>query len=171
MKEWKHLAAWIGLGAVVWGLVAALSPAKGGVVGQVVGKTFAQTIEIILAVFIFIGLLQVWVPPTTIARIFGKEAGWKGLFVASTVPIMIGGSLLTILPLVKALQDKGARIAVIGSVITAWSGKLPLLPLEIHFLGWRFAALRLGFTVPTAICLGLALEAILERKAKDVASK
>lgn len=166
MRVWKHLVTWLGLGALIWALVAISSPARGGIVGQVVGRTFAQTIEIIAAVFVLIGLLQAWVPPKAVARLFGREGGWKGILLASTMPIMIGGSLFTILPLMQALREKGARVAVIGAFITAWGGKLPLLPLEIHFLGWPFAALRLGFIVPTAVCLGLALEAIVERKVK-----
>lgn len=167
MRTWKHLATWLGLGIAVWGLVAIVSPTRGSVVGQVVGRTFAQTIEIIAAVFVLIGLLQVWVPPKAVARLFGKEGGWKGLLLASTIPVMIGGSLFTMLPLMQALREKGARIAVIGAFITAWGGKLPLLPLEMHFLGWQFAALRLGLIVPTAVCLGLVLEAIVERKVRE----
>ncbi|RLE30767.1 hypothetical protein DRJ54_01990 [Candidatus Acetothermia bacterium] len=164
MRLWRHVAIWLGLGGLVWGLVAVLSPDRGAIVGEAVGRTFGQTIEIIAAVFILIGLLQVWVPPKAVARLFGKEGGWKGLALAATIPVMIGGSLFTILPLMQALREKGARIAVIGAFITAWGGKLPLLPLEMHFLGWRFAALRLALIVPTAALLGLALEAIVDRK-------
>jgi uncharacterized membrane protein YraQ (UPF0718 family) len=82
------------------------------------------------------------------------------------VPIGIGGSLFTILPLVQTLLEKGARIAVAGAFITAWAGKLPLLPLEIHFLGWKFALVRLGLLVPSAVIIGLSLEKVLERRGK-----
>lgn len=102
--------------------------------------------------------------PATIAKLLGKGSGWKGLALASTVPIAIGGSLFTILPLVQTLSEKGARLAVAGAFITAWAGKLPLLPLEIQFLGWRFALLRLGLLIPSAIIIGLALEKIVERR-------
>lgn len=162
----KTAAIYIALGGTSWGLIAILAPARGAIVGEVVKSTFSQTIEIIAAVFIFIGLLQVWVPPATIAKLLGKGSGWKGLALASTVPIAIGGSLFTILPLVQTLIEKGARLAVAGAFITAWAGKLPLLPLEIQFLGWRFALVRLGLLIPSAIIIGLALEKIVEiRKA------
>ena len=162
----KTAAIYIALGGAIWGLIALVSPARGEIVGKAVGDTFKQTIEIIVAVFIFIGLLQVWVPPKTIAKFLGKESGWKGLILASTLPLGIGGSLFTILPLVQTLLEKGARIAVAGAFITAWAGKLPLLPLEIHFLGWKFALVRLGLLVPSAVIMGLILEKVMERKGK-----
>ncbi|MGQ9602573.1 MAG: hypothetical protein ACUVUT_07895 [Candidatus Bipolaricaulia bacterium] len=160
----RHVLTYLGLGAAIWGLVALISPGRGMEVGRVVGKTFGQTIDIILAVFMFIGLLQVWVPPRTVARLLGKESGWKGLALAAIVPMALGGSLFTIFPLLHALRVKGARTAVVGAFITAWGGKLPLLPLEIQFLGWPFAVLRLSLIVPTALLLGLALEVLVDRK-------
>ncbi|MGC9019069.1 MAG: permease [Candidatus Bipolaricaulaceae bacterium] len=160
----KTAAIYVALGGAIWGLLALLVPARGAIVGEVVKSTFSQTIEIIAAVFIFIGLLQAWVPPATIAKLLGQGSGWKGLALASTVPIAIGGSLFTILPLVQTLIEKGARLAVAGAFITAWAGKLPLLPLEIQFLGWRFALVRLGLLIPSAIMIGLALEKIVERR-------
>jgi AhpD family alkylhydroperoxidase len=103
----KTAAIYIALGGAIWGLIALVSPARGEIVSHAVGDTFKQTIEIIVAVFIFIGLLQVWVPPKTIAKFLGKESGWKGLILASTVPIGIGGSLFTILPLVQTPGREG----------------------------------------------------------------
>jgi len=163
----RHLATYTGLGCLIWVGIALADPAHGAEVEQIVGKTFAQTIDIILAVFLLIGLLQVWVPPRSVARVFGAESGWKGVALASIVPLLIGGSLFTILPLLHALREKGARIAVIGAFLTAWGGKLPLLPLEIKFLGWRFAVLRLGLIVPAAFLVGILLEAFVERRKND----
>ncbi|MGQ9610472.1 MAG: hypothetical protein ACUVWN_14325 [bacterium] len=45
--------------------------------------------------------------------------------------------------------------------VTAWAGKAPLLPLEIKFLGWKFAVLRIVFIIPFAIILGLLSQFIL----------
>ena len=47
--------------------------------------------------------------------------------------------------------------------IAAWSGKAPLLPLEIKFMGWHFTILRLALIIPFAVILGLTIEWILER--------
>jgi uncharacterized membrane protein YraQ (UPF0718 family) len=134
----------------IWGIISIASPAKGLLVGEVAYSAFNKAIEIIIAVFIIIGLIQVWVGPQTLSKLLGKEAGWKGLALASTVPIFIGGSLFTIFPLLKTLRDKGASIACVMAFIAAWSGKAPLLPLEIEFLGWKFAVLRISLIIPFA---------------------
>jgi hypothetical protein len=45
--------------------------------------------------------------------------------------------------------------------VTAWGGKAPLLPLEIEFLGWRFAVLRICLIIPFAVVMGLLSQFIL----------
>ena len=148
---------------VIWGIVSLISPAKGLLVGEVAYGAFLKAIEIIIAVFIIIGLIQVWVGPQTLSKLLGKEAGWKGLALASTLPIFIGGSLFTIFPLLKTLRDKGASIACVMAFIAAWAGKAPLLPLEIEFLGWQFAVLRICLIIPFAIVMGLLSQFILDK--------
>ncbi|MGQ9546354.1 MAG: permease [Dehalococcoidia bacterium] len=147
---------------VIWGTVSLISPGKGLLVGEVAYGAFMKAIEIIIAVFIIIGLIQAWVGQQTLSRLLGKEAGWKGLALASTVPIFIGGSLFTIFPLLKTLRDKGASIACVMAFVAAWAGKAPLLPLEIEFLGWKFAVLRICLIIPFAVVLGLLGEFILQ---------
>lgn len=60
----------------------------------------------------------------------------------------------------KTLRDKGARIGAIAAFVTAWGGKIPLLPLEIKFLGLAFAIFRLTLIIPFALSIGLFLELI-----------
>jgi hypothetical protein len=66
-------------------------------------------------------------------------------------------------PLLKTLRDKGASIACVMAFIAAWGGKVPLLPLEIEFLGWRFSVLRTFLIIPFAIVMGLLGQSILEK--------
>lgn len=149
------------LAGITWAGLALSGAGRGAVVGRVVGHTFGQMAGIMVAIFLLIGLLQVWVAPKRIAQLLGHEAGWKAFAIAAVVPLIIGGSLFTILPLLHTLRHHGARIAVIGAFITAWGGKLPLLPLEIRFVGWPFAALRLAGVVVMAVCVGLLLEFVV----------
>jgi uncharacterized membrane protein YraQ (UPF0718 family) len=148
---------------IIWGAISFISPTKGMLVGEVAYDAFLKALAIIIAVFIIIGLIQVWVGSQTLAKILGKESGWKGLLFSSTLPIFIGGSLFTIFPLLKTLRQKGASIACLLAFVTAWAGKAPLLPLEIRFLGWKFAVLRIGLIIPFAIVMGLLGEFILEK--------
>ena len=163
------------LAGVTWAAIALSAEGRGAVVGYVVGHTFGQMAGIMVAIFLLIGLLQVWVPPRRIAQLLGHEAGWKAFAIAAVVPLVVGGSLFTILPLLHTLRHHGARIAVIGTFITAWGGKLPLLPLEVRFVGWPFAALRLAGVIVMAVCIGLLLEIVVGERhvpgAADVEEK
>lgn len=159
----KEALIYIAITMLIWSIIAIIAPVKGAVVGKTAYDAFMKAVEIIIAVFIIIGLIQAWVGPQTMSRFLGKKAGWKGLTLASTIPLFIGGSLLTIFPLLKTIRDKGASIACIMAFIVAWAGKAPLLPLEIEFLGWHFAVLRIFLIIPSAITLGLLGQFILDK--------
>jgi uncharacterized membrane protein YraQ (UPF0718 family) len=159
----KDALMYIALGLVIWGLVAVFSVPKSIQVATIAYKAFANAFWIIISVFFFIGLIQAWVTPEQMSKYLGKSAGWKRFAFASTVPILLGGSLFTMLPLTKSLKEKGASNSAILAFLTAWSGKAPLIPLEAQFLGWKFTIIRTLLIIPTAIIMGLLGEAILDR--------
>lgn len=144
-------------------LVYAVEAAKGRIVVETVYATFFDVLDIIVAVSVFIGLFQVWIKPATIVKWLGRGSGVKGFILVCTFPILMGGSLFTIFPLLKVLREKGASSGAIASFITAWGGKAPLLPLEIKFLGWPFALLRLGCVVVFAVAMGVLMERVMEK--------
>jgi uncharacterized membrane protein YraQ (UPF0718 family) len=145
--------------------IYALNASKGMIIAKTVYLTFFEVLDIIIAVSIFIGLFQVWVKPATIVKLLGKGSGLKGFILVCTFPILMGGSLFTVFPLLKTLKDKGARTGAIASFITAWGGKAPLLPLETKFLGWPFALLRLSLVVVFAFVMGLLMDWVGEKPA------
>ncbi len=162
-KITKEALIYIIVAVTIWAIVAIVSPSKGVLVGKVAYNAFTKAIEIIIAVLIIIGLIQVWIPTQTLSKFLGKESGWKGLILASTIPLFIGGSAFVIFPLLKTILDKGASIAFVMAFITAWAGKAPLLPLETEFLGWKFALLRFSLIIPFAILIGLISRLLLEK--------
>ena len=153
----------LSLGALVILVVYGLNAAKDRIIVQTVYLTFFDVLDIIVAVSIFIGLFQVWVKPPTIVKWLGKGSGLKGFILVCTFPILMGGSLFTIFPLLKTLREKGARVGALASFITAWGGKAPLLPLETKFLGWPFALLRLSLVVLFAFIMGILMDRVVEK--------
>ena len=161
-KIYREALTYILIGLFIWLIISIFSPSKGFEVGKVAYNAFVQSVKIIIAVFFFIGLLQVWLSSETLAKIMGKEAGWLKYVIASTIPIFIGGSLFSIFPLLSVLLEKGASYGAVLAFITAWSGKAPLIPLEIHFLGLHFTILRTVFVIPMALIVGILGEMLLE---------
>jgi uncharacterized membrane protein YraQ (UPF0718 family) len=155
----------LSLSVVITLFIYALDVSKGMIIAKTVYLTFFEVLDIIIAVSIFIGLFQVWVKPATIVKLLGKGSGLKGFILVCTFPILMGGSLFTVFPLLKTLKDKGARTGAIASFITAWGGKAPLLPLETKFLGWPFALVRLGFIIIFAFIMGILMDWVGEKAA------
>jgi len=158
----------LSLSVVITLFIYALDVSKGMIIAKTVYLTFFEVLDIIIAVSIFIGLFQVWVKPPTIVKWLGKGSGLKGFILVCTFPILMGGSLFTVFPLLKTLREKGARQGAIASFITAWGGKAPLLPLETKFLGWPFALVRLGFVIIFAFVMGLLMDWVGEKPTKPV---
>jgi len=158
----------LSLSVIITLFIYGLNGEKGAIVAKTVYNTFIEVLDIVVAVSIFIGLFQVWVKPSTIVKWLGKGSGLKGFILVCTFPILMGGSLFTVFPLMKTLREKGARQGAIASFITAWGGKAPLLPLETKFLGWPFALVRLGFVIIFAFIMGLLMDWIGERPTKPM---
>jgi uncharacterized membrane protein YraQ (UPF0718 family) len=154
---------YLSLSILITLLIYGLDAHKGLIITETVYVTFFQVLDIIVAVSIFIGLFQVWVKPPTIVKWLGKGSGWKGFVLVCIFPILMGGSLFTVFPLLKTLRDKGARPGAIASFITAWGGKAPLLPLEVQFLGWPFALVRIAFVILFAFVMGLLMDWVFDK--------
>jgi len=156
---------YLSLSVIITLFVYGLNAEKGAIVARTVYVTFFEILDIMVAVSIFIGLFQVWLKPPTIVKWLGKGSGLKGFIFVCTFPILMGGHLFTVFPLLKTLREKGARQGAIASFITAWGGKAPLLPLETKFLGWPFALVRLGFVIIFAFVMGLLMDWVGEKPA------
>ncbi len=102
---------------------------------------FWRTFIIFLSVSLFVGLLRVWVKPSLIKKLFGREAGFKGIVMASFIGTLIVGPFYIIFPILEELLSKGARIAAVASIISAWAIKTPWIPYGAAFLGWKFIML------------------------------
>ncbi len=125
-------------------------------------RTFLGVLPIITAVFLAIGLFNVWVDKKKVASLLGKGSGLRIVAVASLVGTILVGPVYVIFPLMKAVRDHGARWAVVGAVLAAWAVKIPMVPMEIGMLGWRFSVARIVFVAAAAIPIGLLLEWMME---------
>lgn len=159
----KSAIVYVALGLVVWLGTLIPAPHASMEIAGIVYTTFAGVLAIIAAVFVLIGLIQVWLTPEQVSKVLGREAGWKGLVLSAIVPMILGGSLFVIFPLLKTLREKGARTSSVVAFLFAWSAKAPLIPLEIKFLGLPFAALRLASIPVLAILGGLLAEWFIDR--------
>ena len=126
---------------------------------------FLQMLRILPAIFLLIGLFDVWVDRKTIQKHLGADGGAKSFFWVFLLAAPMAGGLIPALPIGYALHKKGARLTVVLAFLGAVSvGRVPMILFESTFLGWRFSLIRLAVSIPldiiTSIVLGRTLEAL-----------
>lgn len=137
---------------------------KGSKALRISWEYFKEMLFILPAVMILMGLFAVWVERDVVVKYLGKGSGMGGLLLAIFLGTLPTGPLYVAFPLAAMLLKKGARVANVTVFLSAWACiKLPLVLMELQFLGWRFTFLRLGLTVALVIPMGLLAEMLYHR--------
>ncbi len=161
LKAWLQQNWLVVLIAVVFIAALIVNTTKTGEALTTGGKIFLSIVGILTSVYIFIGLFSVWVREEQIMRHFGEGSGAKGLLYGALLGMVFHGPPVSIFPLLKSLREKGARLAVIVSIVSAFAIKLPVIPLELSLFGLRFTVVHNGLLFLTAPFLGLIMEKII----------
>lgn len=133
-----------------------------------VAATTDYLVELLLFVppiFILVGLLDVWVPRKIVEQYVGPESGVKGIIISIMVATAAAGPLYAGFPVAYSLLKKGSRIANVVIFLSTWATiKIPMLMMEIKFMGLDFALARLLLTVPAIVLTGFAMERIISKE-------
>jgi len=127
------------------------------------GRLLMSVSLLVIAVMGLVGLVQVWISRDTVARLLGQEGGVKALLIAATCGTLLIGPPYVIFPLLMTIRTQGARWAVVTIVLAAYAVKLPMIPLEVGFLGWPFSLGRSILTLLFAFPTGLLVERLMTR--------
>ena len=123
---------------------------------------FIEMISFIPFLFIIIGLFDVWVPKEMLEKHVGRESGGKGIFLVILLAMLQAGPLYGAFPVAYVLFKKGASVRNIFIYLGAFSSmKLPMLGIEIGYLGIKFTILRTLISLPLFICIGFIMEKIV----------
>jgi uncharacterized membrane protein YraQ (UPF0718 family) len=126
---------------------------------------FLEMIAFIPFLFIIIGLFDVWFPKEKIERHIGQSSGVKGIILVILLAMFQAGPLYGAFPVAYILYKKGASIRNIFIYLGAFSSlKIPMLGIEIGYLGIRFTLVRTLISLPLFIAVGYLMEAYLKKK-------
>lgn len=102
-----------------------------------------EMLLIMPVVFVLTALIEGWVPKQAIINSFGEGSGIKGNILAFLLGSFSAGPIYAAFPVCKMLLDKGAGVANVVIVLSAWAVvKIPMLANEAKFLGPDFMILR-----------------------------
>lgn len=137
-------------------------PHKGVTAVKSTGDYLVEMLLFIPPIFILIGLLDVWVPREIVEKNVGPDSGVKGIVISILVATAAAGPLYAGFPVAYTLMKKGCRMANIVIFLETWATiKVPMLMMEIKFIGIEFAAARLILTLPAIIFSGYLVEKLL----------
>lgn len=118
-----------------------------------------EMILILPAVFVLIGLGDAWIPKELVARYTGHDSGWKSSFWMILLAMVQGGPLFASFPVAYLMWKKGTSPRNIFVYLGAFSTvKLPMLGIEIGFLGLKFTLLRSLFSIPVFLIIAVIME-------------
>ena len=123
---------------------------------------FIEMISFIPFLFIIIGLFDVWLPKEMLEKHIGRESGAKGIFLVILLAMLQAGPLYGAFPVAYILDKKGASVRNIFIYLGAFSSmKLPMLGIEIGYLGIKYTILRTLISLPLFIFVGFLMEKIV----------
>lgn len=120
--------------------------------GLVLGwQTMKKNALLMILAFILVGYVNVLSPTQLIKDWIGPDSGFKGLFLAEFIGMLLPGGPYVVFPLIAILYSSGAGLGPAVAIITSWSTQALLtISFELPFMGWRFSAIRwgLGLAIP-----------------------
>ncbi|QUI21800.1 permease [Vallitalea pronyensis] len=132
---------------------------------HVTGYSLKEMALIIPPIFIFLGLLDVWVPRETMVRFMGEGSGLKGIVLAFILGSAAAGPLYGAFPIAAVFMKKGVKFTNILIFIGAWSTtKIPMFLFELSSLGTKFAITRLLIDIPGIIIIAYFLARIMPKE-------
>lgn len=128
-------------------------------------QSFIEMITFVPFLFIIVGLFDVWVPKEKIQKHIGRESGIKGIVLVIILAMLQAGPLYGAFPVAYLLYKKGAGIRNIFIYLGAFSSlKIPMLGIEIGYLGIQFSLVRTLVSLPLFIGIGYLMERYLKGK-------
>jgi uncharacterized membrane protein YraQ (UPF0718 family) len=124
-----------------------------------------EMITFIPFLFIIVGLFDAWVPKEKIERHIGQRSGIKGIGIVILLAMLQAGPLYGAFPVAYMLYKKGANIKNIFIYLGAFASlKIPMLGIEIGYLGIKFTLVRTLVSLPLFIGIGYLMEWYLKDK-------
>ncbi len=124
-----------------------------------------QMLFVIPPIFLLLGLLDVWVPKTTMVKYMGEGSGLKGVLLAFLIGSAAAGPLYGAFPVAAVFMKKGVKFSNLMIFIGAWSStKIPMFLFEMESLGVTFAITRLIVNIVGILAISYGLATLLPKE-------
>lgn len=122
-----------------------------------------QMLPVLLLVFALMFVSNLLVKPDWVRANVGRDSGLRGWAVAVVGGILSAGPIYAWYALLRDLQAKGMRTALIAVLLYNRGIKLPLLPLMIHYFGVTYTLILATYMTLLSLLSGILVEKLVER--------
>lgn len=124
-----------------------------------------EMLQILPVIFILTSIMEAWVPREVIVNGFGENSGLKGGVFSFLLGSFSAGPIYAAFPICKMLLKKGASIANVVIILSAWAViKVPMLANEAKFLGIQFMGFRWMLTVISILIMAYLIAVFVKKE-------
>ncbi len=121
------------------------------------GQILGQILPIIALVVVINALINWWLPPKKMVRLFKKHGTRRGWGIAMIAGIMSHGPMYLWYPMLSDLRRGGVPEGMLVTYFYARAVKLPLLPLMVDYFGLLFTITLEVYILVAAWLQGLVM--------------
>jgi uncharacterized membrane protein YraQ (UPF0718 family) len=128
-------------------------------------KFFKSMASFLPAVFILIGIFEIWIEKEKIEKHLGDKSGFLSYLWAILLSGTTVGGLYIAFPIAHSLYTKGAKLSVIFTYVGAAAvARVPMSIYEANYVGLKFTIIRILVSLPLIIISSILLENYLKDK-------
>ena len=148
---------------VFYGILCAIDPNKALMALKTSGNVLLYVALPLAFVFTVMLVLNLFVNPAQIVRLFGKGANIKGIVLSVVAGIISMGPIYAWYPLLKNLREEGAGTGPIAIFLYSRAVKPFLLPVMIAYFGWVYVVILTVLTVFASIAIGCFMSVLMKK--------
>lgn len=123
-----------------------------------------KIIPVIILVFVFMVLSNIFFTPKKILKFLGAKAGAKGWLISIITGILSAGPIYMWYPMLSDLRAKGMKDSFIAAFLYNRAVKIPLIPMMIYYFSLPFVAILTFYMILFSIINGVLVEKIIKFK-------
>jgi len=147
---------------VFYGILCAIDPNKALMALKTSGNILLYIALPLALVFVIMLMLNLFVNPAQIARLFGKGVRIRGIALSVVAGIISMGPIYAWYPLLKNLREKGAGTGPIAIFLYSRAVKPFLLPVMIAYFGWAYVGILTVLTIFASIAIGYSMSVFMK---------
>jgi uncharacterized membrane protein YraQ (UPF0718 family) len=163
----KGVGGWLFLLLVLaaYGVTGAIDAEMAGQALDFFGKAMRKVLPVLVIVFLLLLAADLLFKAKWIKRNLGREAGFKGWFIAAVGGVLATGPIYAWYALLRDLREKGMRASLAAVFLYSRAVKLPLLPLMIHYFGTAYTSVLCLYLFAFSIVSGVMMLKLEYREA------